>query len=208
MDEQTISVIDYGCGNLASVVNMIHYVGGKAQVITAPHELERAKKLILPGVGAFDHGMSNLQEKGWISPLRSAVFERKLPIMGICLGMQLLTRGSEEGQEPGLGWIDAQARLFRPTDTRLKVPHMGWTEVIQSRADELLPLPLPLSPRRFYFVHSYRVECTNPDDVLLQSHYGETFVAAFRRANIWGFQFHPEKSHKFGMELFRHFLEV
>lgn len=199
-------MIDYGCGNLASVVNMIQHVGGEAQIISCPEQLADAGKLILPGVGAFDHGIGDLRKGGWIAPLEEAVFKRQVPIMGICLGMQLLTRGSEEGQEPGLGWIDAQARRFRVSDARLKVPHMGWGEVRQVRPDTLLPACE--SPRRFYFVHSYRVDCADPADVLLEGEYGETFVAAFRRGNIWGFQFHPEKSHKFGVALFRHFLEV
>lgn len=199
-------MIDYGCGNLASVVNMIQHVGGEARIIRTPDQLEDAAKLILPGVGAFDHGIDSLRRGGWVTPLEEAVHERQVPIMGICLGMQLLTRGSEEGREAGLGWIDAQARRFRPGDARLKVPHMGWNEVRQVRGDELLPASA--SPRRFYFVHAYRVECADPADVLLECEYGETFAAAFRRANIWGFQFHPEKSHRFGMELFRHFLDV
>lgn len=185
---------------------MIHHVGGEAQIISAPEQLASAQKLILPGVGAFDHGISSLRQGGWVQPLELAVLGRKVPLMGICLGMQLLTRGSEEGQEPGLGWVDAQAKRFRPTDARLKVPHMGWSEVRQTRADELLPSSATL--RRFYFVHSYKVECAAQEDVLLQCEYGEKFVAAFRHENIWGFQFHPEKSHRFGMELFRHFLEV
>lgn len=203
---EKISVVDYGCGNLASVINMIQHVGGEAQIIRSPAQLRETSKLVLPGVGAFDHGMNNLRDGDWVAPLEQAVFERRVPLIGICLGMQLLTRGSEEGQEPGLGWIDAQARRFRPDDPRLKVPHMGWNEVRQVRADELLPASA--SPRRFYFVHAYRVECADPADVLLECEYGETFVAAFRHANIWGFQFHPEKSHRFGMELFRRFLEV
>lgn len=206
MAQKNVSVIDYGCGNLASVVNMIRHEGGDAQIITSPEELDSAGKLILPGVGAFDHGMSSLRRGEWIAPLERAVLEHKVPIMGICLGMQLLARGSEEGQEPGLGWVDAHARRFRPTDPKLKVPHMGWNEVRQMRGDGLLPVVD--MPRRFYFVHSYRVECADPTDVLLECDYGETFVAAFRRENIWGFQFHPEKSHRFGMELFRNFLEV
>ncbi|WP_258646607.1 imidazole glycerol phosphate synthase subunit HisH [Pseudomonas sichuanensis] len=199
-------MIDYGCGNLASVVNMIQHVGGEAQIINSPEQVAGAGKLILPGVGAFDHGMGDLRRGGWISALEEAVFERQVPLMGICLGMQLLCRGSEEGQEPGLGWVNAQARRFRISDPRLKVPHMGWSEVRQLRPDALLPHCD--APRRFYFVHSYRVECENPGDVLLECEYGETFVAAFRRGNIWGFQFHPEKSHKFGVALFRQFLEV
>lgn len=185
---------------------MIQHLGAEAQIIRSPEQLIDASKLILPGVGAFDHCMGNLRDAGWIAPLEYAVFERQVPIMGICLGMQLLTRGSEEGQIPGLGWIDAHARRFRPHDVKLKVPHMGWNEVRQMRADVLLPLSE--RPRRFYFVHSYCVECADPADILLQCEYGETFVAAFRRAKIWGFQFHPEKSHRFGMELFQHFLEV
>ena len=203
---QKVSIVDYGCGNLASVVNMIHHVGGEAEIISSPDQLGAVKKLILPGVGAFAHGMSSLRAGGWIEALDQVVLERKIPTMGICLGMQLMTRGSEEGQEPGLGWIDAQARKFRPADTRLKVPHMGWSEVSQRKVDRLLPLSD--GARRFYFVHSYWVDCVNEDDILLQCEYGENFVAGFSRDNLWGFQFHPEKSHKFGMEVFRNFLEV
>lgn len=201
-----ISVIDYGCGNLASVVNMIRHVGGTARLLSSPEQLGNAEKIILPGVGAFDHGIGVLREGGWVPTLEAAVLERKVPIMGICLGMQLMTCGSEEGTLPGLGWIDAAAKRFRPADTRLKVPHMGWNEVRQMRPDSLLPETD--GARRFYFVHSYRVECNNPNDVLLVAEHGEQFVAAFRHGNIWGFQFHPEKSHRFGMELFRYFLEV
>ncbi len=203
---EKVSVIDYGCGNLASVINMIQHVGGEAQVVNSPAQLAEASKLVLPGVGAFDHSMNNLRDGGWVAPLEQAVFERRVPIMGICLGMQLLTHGSEEGQTPGLGWIDAYVRRFRVAQAGLKVPHMGWSEVLQMRSDPLLPHSA--AKPRFYFVHSYRVECNDPNDVLLQCEYGEIFVAAFHRANIWGFQFHPEKSHRFGMELFRRFLEV
>ncbi|MDN5537301.1 imidazole glycerol phosphate synthase subunit HisH [Comamonas sp.] len=203
---EKISVIDYGCGNLASVINMIQHVGGEAQIIKSPAQLTEASKLVLPGVGAFDHGMNNLRDGGWVAPLEQAVFERRVPLMGICLGMQLLTHGSEEGQAQGLGWIDARVRRFRVAHAGLKVPHMGWSEVLQTRPDLLLP---PSADKaRFYFVHSYKVECNDADDVLLQCEYGETFVAAFHRANIWGFQFHPEKSHRFGMALFRNFLEI
>lgn len=203
---KAISVIDYGCGNLASVLNMIQHVGGTARLISSPEQLVEAEKIILPGVGAFDHGVGVLHERGWVQPLEVAVFERRVPIMGICLGMQLMTQGSEEGQQPGLGWVRARAKRFCPVDSRLKVPHMGWNEVRQVRSDPLLPDTA--WPRRFYFVHSYRVECSDPDDVLLLCEHGEEFVAAFQHSNIWGFQFHPEKSHRFGMELFRHFLEA
>ncbi|MGE7991595.1 imidazole glycerol phosphate synthase subunit HisH [Pseudomonas sp. NPDC089554] len=206
MARTKISVIDYGCGNLASVINMIHHVGGDAQIVRSPSELEATDKLILPGVGAFDHAMQCLRGGSWVEPLEQAVHERQVPIMGICLGMQLLTRGSEEGQTAGLGWINARAVRFRPSDTRIKVPHMGWNEVRQVRESVLLPATA--DSRRFYFVHSYRVECADPHDVLLECYHGEPFVAAFHRSNIWGFQFHPEKSHRFGMDLFRHFLEV
>jgi glutamine amidotransferase len=185
---------------------MIQHVGGTARLLSSPEQLGEVEKIILPGVGAFDHGIGVLREGGWVQALEAAVLERKVPIMGICLGMQLMTCGSEEGQLPGLGWIDASAKRFRPTDSRLKVPHMGWSEVRQVRPDPLLPETA--DARRFYFVHSYRVECRNPDDVLLLSEHEEQFVAAFRHGNIWGFQFHPEKSHRFGMELFRCFLEV
>ncbi|WP_044874947.1 imidazole glycerol phosphate synthase subunit HisH [Pseudomonas sp. LFM046] len=208
MTSRTISIIDYGAGNIASVVNMIRHVGGEAEVIDSPDQLTSATKLLLPGVGAFDHGMQCLGNGGWPEKLQGAVMERKVPILGICLGMQLMCLSSEEGTQPGLGWIDARVRRFKfdGNERSLKVPHMGWSSV-QVEHDDLL-VPCDVTERRFYFVHSYYVECADRKDVLLSCTYGKEFVAGFHHENIWGVQFHPEKSHRFGMELFRRFLEV
>jgi glutamine amidotransferase len=208
MIKRTISVIDYGAGNIASVVNMIKHVGGEANVISNPGDLANADKLLLPGVGAFDHAMRCLQQGGWLHALNEAVIQRKVPMLGICLGMQLMCNASEEGSEPGLGWIDATVRRFRFDGdlARLKIPHMGWNAVRSVVSDSLSSSES--LENRFYFVHSYYVECMNKSDEMLICRYGHDFVAGFHRANIWGVQFHPEKSHRFGMALFKKFLEV
>jgi len=208
MGSRRISVVDYGAGNIASVINMIKHVGGEAEVVSTPDALPRVEKLLLPGVGAFDHGIQSLKNGGWMDELNRSALERKVPILGICLGMQLMCLSSEEGQEAGLGWIDAKVLRFDFSGDAvpLKVPHMGWNTVSASRRDPLVSDWQ--EAQRFYFVHSYYVECASRSDVLLKCNYGKEFVAGFHRGNIWGVQFHPEKSHRFGMELFRRFLEV
>jgi len=208
MAQRTIQIIDYGVGNIASVANMIDYVGGTPDVVSSPDKLKCGVKILLPGVGAFDHGMSCLKEGGWLPILEECVQMKRTPTLGICLGMQLMCKSSEEGRRPGLGWIDASARRFAfSVDSGLKVPHMGWNRVIISKPDALVSSDSQIE-RRFYFVHSYYVSCAHEEDVILVCHHGHDFVAGFHRDNIWGLQFHPEKSHKFGMEIFRRFLEV
>lgn len=202
-----ISVLDYGAGNASSVMRMIERSGGKTQRITISNEIDQATKLVIPGVGAFDHGMDQLSARGLLDSLNKAVQERGVPILGICLGMQLMCRSSEEGVKPGLGWIDAEVTRFVATDeNRLRIPHMGWrtVEVIK---DNLI-IPLDNVDDRFYFVHSYKVTCNDSSDVVAMVDYGGNFVAAFQRRNIWGVQFHPEKSHRFGMGLVRRFVEA
>lgn len=208
MNRRKISVINYGAGNIASVVNMIKHVGGEAEIISHPSELSKVQKLLLPGVGAFGHAMECLRVGGWLAELNQAVLQRKIPTLGICLGMQLMCKSSEEGQEAGLGWIDASVRRFEFQGdlSRLKVPHMGWNAV--SVVGENSLVTSEALERRFYFVHSYYVECANKSDEMFVCNYGRDFVAGFHRENIWGVQFHPEKSHRFGMELFKQFLEV
>lgn len=204
----TIQIIDYGAGNIASVANMIDYVGGTPEIVDSPDQLKCDVKILLPGVGAFDHGMACLEEGGWLPALNECVEAKRTPTLGICLGMQLMCNTSEEGQRPGLGWIDASVRKFVfPVDSALKVPHMGWNRVFASQPDELFSDD-PGIEKRFYFVHSYYVSCANEKDIILTCHHGHDFVAGFHRDNIWGLQFHPEKSHRFGMEVFRRFLEV
>jgi glutamine amidotransferase len=202
-----ITIVDYGVGNLGSIRNMLKKVGFECQITSDPAAIREASKLVLPGVGAFDAGMRQLQESGLIPALRERVMEHRVPILGICLGMQLLTRRSEEGQLAGLGWVDAEVTRFRfEPDSGLKVPHMGWN-LVHPRKESLL-LRDAEEEERFYFVHSYYVQCKNRDDVLLTAQYGYEFDAAFACDNIMGVQFHPEKSHKFGMRLLRNFAEV
>lgn len=202
-----VTVVDYGVGNLGSIENMLKKLGFDYVIASQTESIKSASKLILPGVGAFDAGMQQLNDSGLRLALDDAVLIRKVPVMGICLGMQLMTEGSEEGRLPGLGWIPARTTRFVPTSGEvLKVPHMGWNSVTPSKASRSLEYLNGVS--RFYFVHSYYVKCNQYSDSLLTSQYGSiNFDAAFERNNILGFQFHPEKSHRFGMAIFRSFLE-
>lgn len=198
-----ITIVDYNMGNLGSIRNMLKKIGVDCEVTADPSRIAAATQLILPGVGAFDAGMENLHRSGLVPLLNERVREAGIPILGICLGMQLMTNGSEEGRVPGLGWIDARTLRFQPRDRALKVPHMGWNRVTVARPS-LLADELPEEPR-FYFVHSYYVSCAKDDDVLLRTTYGDEFASAFHSRNVWGVQFHPEKSHKFGMQLLLNF---
>ena len=201
-------VIDYGMGNVGSIVNMGRKAGGSFTVSADPAVIAQADKLILPGVGSFDHGMTKLRERGLIPLLNQQVLERKVPILGICLGVQLFTRGSEEGVLPGLGWIAGETIRFKRAvePSTLKVPHMGWNFIEPARADALLR-DLPPAPR-FYFVHSYHLVCDDAADVLTWTQYGHRFASGVQRGNIRGTQFHPEKSHKFGLALLKNFLAL
>ncbi len=202
-----ITIVDYGVGNLGSIANMLKKIGAKAEVASDPAALRRAEKLILPGVGAFDAGMRKLNESGLTPLLNELVLEKKTPILGLCLGMQLMTRRSEEGVEAGLGWFEAETVRFRfgPEQAHLKIPHMGWNTLEVRRPH---PLVADLGPEpRFYFVHSYHVVCADPADVVAWTDYGHPVAAVIARENILGAQFHPEKSHKFGMQLLRNFAE-
>jgi len=201
-----IVVIDYGLGNPASVRNMLRKAGHSAEVTSDPGVIRSASRLILPGVGAFDHGMANLAERGLIDVLNEAVRQRGTPILGICLGLQLMSRKSEEGVLPGLGWLAADTVRFRfPADAGERVPHMGWNSVTPAAETFLSREMLP--DARFYFVHSYSVRCDDPADVALTTHYGGPVVAAAVRGNVAGTQFHPEKSHKFGLALLHAFVQ-
>lgn len=200
-----IVIVDYGLGNPASVRNMLRK-GEHESVVTAdPGAIRSAARLILPGVGAFDHGMQNLADRGLIDALNEAVLERKAPILGICLGLQLMSRRSEEGMLPGLGWLSADTIRFQFPDTAdpLRVPHMGWNTVTKT-CESFLSAGM-CNDARFYFVHSYHVRCDDPSDVVLTAPYGGSVVAAAVRGNVAGTQFHPEKSHKFGLALLKSF---
>jgi glutamine amidotransferase len=201
-----IAIVDYGMGNLGSIANMLNKVGAESTVTSDPEVIASADKLILPGVGAFDNGMGELTKRGLIPVLQREVVARGKSILGLCLGMQLFTSGSEEGVAAGLGWISGKAIRLAPVldSATLKVPHMGWSTIQPSRTD---PLFAGLdADARFYFVHSFHVSCAEPD-VLARSVYGGPFVSAIRHRNIAGVQFHPEKSHRFGMQLLRNFAD-
>jgi glutamine amidotransferase len=202
-----IVVIDYGVGNIGSIQNMLKKLGAKSEVASTEAAIELATKIILPGVGAFDTGMTHLNQSGLRPALNNAVINKKVPVLGICLGMQLMTSGSEEGELPGLGWVPARTIRFAPAENEtMKIPHMGWNVVTKSKKSPITELMKEDS--RFYFVHSYHVNCLDRDDVLMSTKYGSVeFDAAFERENILGFQFHPEKSHQFGMSLLQTFLE-
>jgi glutamine amidotransferase len=188
---------------------MLKKVGydGEISISNNPGHLRRASKLILPGVGHFDYGMQQLRKLNLIPLLRERVLEANVPILGICLGAQLLTKESEEGQEFGLGWIDAKTVRFdkEKLGEKLKIPHMGWCEVCFRVKDPLF-LNMP-QDARFYFVHTYHIVCANGADEAITAKYGYPFTAGIKKENITGVQFHPEKSHKFGMQLFRNFIK-
>lgn len=200
-------IVDYGMGNVGSIVNMLKKLGSSCLVAASEADINEAERLILPGVGAFDAGMRNLRLRNYEEILSRKVHQEYVPILGICLGMQLFSRSSEEGVEPGLGWLDATTVRFRPSseDESLKVPHMGWNDVRVCRPSPLFPDPD--AECRFYFVHSYHVHCRDLRNVLTTTVYGQEFTSTVCHANILGTQFHPEKSHRFGLELFQRFLE-
>lgn len=200
-----ITIVDYGMGNLGSVLNMLKRVGVPGVITGDEKEIARATKLLLPGVGAFDKAMTRINEGGLREVLNQKAIVERIPVLGICLGMQLITQGSDEGQLPGLGWIAARTRRF-PSMADLKVPHMGWNVVVPTRESPLIK-ELP-DESRFYFVHSYCVHVDNEEDSILRTTYGITFDAAIHHDNIYGAQFHPEKSHKFGMQLLTNFARL
>ena len=203
-----IVIIDYGMGNLGSILNMLKKIGAEAIISSNITEIEKAKKLILPGVGAFDSGMKNIMGLGLVSVLNERVLRGKIPLLGICLGMQLLTRRSEEGTLQGLGWFDADTLKFKfdKVQNGLRIPHMGWNYINVEKKHSLLN-DLGENPR-FYFVHSYHVVCDKVEDILATTSYGYDFTSAIIRDNIFGVQFHPEKSHKYGMKLLKNFIEL
>ncbi len=197
-----ITVVDYGMGNLGSILNMFKRIGVNAVITTDPEVVRSAEKILLPGVGSFDVAMNHINGSGLREILEQKAMVERIPILGICLGMQLFTRGSEEGELPGLGWIPGETKRF-PGRPDLKVPHMGWNMVIPS-TPSCLTRDLP-EESRFYFVHSYCVTLDDPRHSILKTHYGVEFESGLARENIYGVQFHPEKSHKFGMQLLKNF---
>lgn len=198
-----LAIIDYGLGNLASISNMLKRIGLDAEITSDLGIIGKADKLILPGVGAFEHGMNNIVDLEMLPVLNERVMGQGIPILGICLGMQLMTEKSEEGSLPGLGWFNAETVRFNPEKSLgvTKIPHMGWNTVKIHKRHDLFD-SVHDEPR-FYFVHSYHAVCRDEEDILTTSFHGYDFVSAIAKDNIVGVQFHPEKSHKFGMIFLR-----
>jgi imidazole glycerol-phosphate synthase subunit HisH len=201
-------IVDYGIGNLASILNMLRKIGEPASISGDPSVIAKADSLILPGVGAFDHAMRALRAGSLLSALETRVLRDGVPALGLCLGMQLLTRGSEEGEEKGLGWVDAQTVRFDPkkVGSRFTIPFMGWSNVTSTRNHPLMATDE--EETRYYFAHSFHVQCDDPNLTIGTAHHGYEFPAAIARQNIIGVQFHPEKSHVFGFRLLTNFCSL
>lgn len=200
-----IVIVDYGMGNLGSVLNMFKHIGVEAEISSDLNRINDAEKLLLPGVGSFDQAMKRILATGLKKVLDKKALIDKVPILGICLGMQLLTRGSEEGEIPGFGWIEADTVKFQLT-SNLKIPHMGWNTVRPIIDSKLIDKSVQDS--RFYFVHSYYVRVDMVENSILKTTHGIEFDSGIQQNNIYGTQFHPEKSHRFGMNLLTNFSKI
>lgn len=194
-----IAIIDYDIGNISAVVNMLQRLGLPCRVTANPAEVQQCERIILPGNGAFDACMHNLRASGMLPVLEEQVLQRKIPLLGICVGAQMLGSGSAEGVAPGLGWLDMRVERF-PALADLRIPHMGWNHVVAAQTTHPLTQDMT-ADARFYFVHSYYMRPKEPESILLHAHYGINFAAGVVRGNIAGVQFHPEKSHRFGKQL-------
>ncbi|MBL4707150.1 MAG: imidazole glycerol phosphate synthase subunit HisH [Flavobacteriales bacterium] len=203
-----LTIIDYGAGNIKSIRNMLKKIGVPSIITSDVEEVSKAEKLIIPGVGHYSYGMQKLKASGLVEELSSKVLNDKVPILGICLGAQLLGNRSEESDEKGLGWLDMDVVKFNASqmDDSLRIPHMGWSEVKGKKESSLLKgydeVP------RFYFVHTYHMKTKEESDILATTEYGYEFISAVEKDNIFGVQFHPEKSHKFGMQLLKNFSKL
>jgi glutamine amidotransferase len=200
----SVSVIGYGLGNLGSVMNMLRRIGAEPRIASTPAVIESSERLLLPGIGAFDTGMTLLRSGGLAQPIKDFAAGGR-PVLGICLGMQLLLDSSEEGEEPGLGLIPGASRRFDESDG-VRVPHVGWNTLTPTHADPLVA-ELP-DDSRFYFVHSYRVVPDREADTLSITDYGVPFASMIRAGNVMGAQYHPEKSHAFGMQVLKNFSSI
>ena len=200
-----IAVIDYGIGNVCSIVNMLKKLGVTASLVSDIEGIYKAEKIILPGVGSFDSGMQKLRASGLIEVIKKHAIDLEKPLLGICLGMQMLGRRSDEGKESGLGFIPFENKRFSfKEENGLKIPHMGWDITDVRKKEDPLVSGLEKNPR-YYFVHSYHAVCDSETNILMSCEYGYNFTAAVKHKNIYGVQFHPEKSHKFGMALLDNF---
>lgn len=203
-----IAIIDYGVGNIKAFANIYKRLGVDVKIAQSASDLKEASKLILPGVGHFDYAMERFALSGMMEASNELVLEKKVPVIGICVGMQMLAKSSDEGEFPGLGWIDATVRKFDPLtliqSTRL--PHMGWNDVLPIKTNSLLKNLE--NQARFYFLHSYYFSCNQPEDSIAVADYGINFTCAVNHGHIYGVQFHPEKSHHFGIQLLKNFSDI
>jgi glutamine amidotransferase len=203
-----IAIIDYGLGNIKAFANVFNKLNIPVIIARESEDLKEASKIILPGVGSFDYAMQRLNDSGLRQALEKKVLQEKVPVIGICVGMQMLSKKSEEGVLPGLGWIDGVVKKFiLPSDsTTMRIPHMGWNEVSPVTGNKLFTGLETNS--RFYFLHSYYFHCNNKENILAVSDYGGEFTCAVNSGNIYGVQFHPEKSHQWGVGLLRNFASL
>ena len=202
-----IAIVDYGLGNVRAFANIYARLNVKAELVSSADQLERADKIILPGVGAFDWAMECLFESGMVECLNDLVLSRKRPVLGICVGMQIMARRSDEGQRAGLGWIDEEVGRFQKHDRNgpMQLPHMGWNDVIPRDTNSLFR---GLDAPRYYFLHSYHFKPRNDHVILGSTYYYGVFASAIRLENVFGVQFHPEKSHTWGVKLLSNFAHL
>ena len=202
-----IALVDYGLGNVQAFANIYRRLNIPVTTAQTPEALASADKLVLPGVGAFDWAMTRLNESGMRECLQDLAVKQKRPVLGVCVGMQMMAGRSEEGDLPGLGWIMGEVRRFdeKSFTAKTRLPHMGWNEALPKAASGLFR---NLDAPRFYFLHSYYFECDKDDDVIAFTDYNGRFASAVGSGNIYGVQFHPEKSHRFGIELLKNFAEL
>ena len=203
-----IAIIDYGVGNINAFVNIYKKLGSKVKIARKPEDLSGAEKLILPGVGHFDYAMQRFSDSGMRETSEDLVLNQKVPVLGICVGMQMLANRSDEGGLPGLGWIPASVKKIDSStlEHSTRLPHMGWNDI---HVPTLNPLMINLeNAARFYFLHSYYLECNNLSDSIATVEYGAEFTCAVNHSNIYGVQFHPEKSHHFGIQLLKNFYDL
>ena len=202
-----LAIVNYGVGNLASIFNMFKKIGVQSVIADNPEQIREANKIILPGIGAFDHCMQQFNRSGLRPLVEEMVFDKKTSVLGVCVGCQMLMESSEEGNEPGLGWLKGKVIRFRQDQLPqgYKVPHMAWTDVLPANNAAIYR---GIAEPRFYFVHSYHILADDRADVTGFSEYGYEFTASVGKDHIQGVQFHPEKSHKFGMQLYSNFSKL
>jgi imidazole glycerol-phosphate synthase subunit HisH len=203
-----IAIIDYGLGNIRAFANIYKKLGVPFKVADTTRDLGDVSKIILPGVGAFDYAMGQLEASGMRAKLDELVLERQVPVVGICVGMQMLAASSDEGQLPGLGWLDARVKKFDEHSIQYAthLPHMGWNDIVPVKENKILK-GLE-KDAKFYFLHSYYFHCNQADDTIAVTDYGVKFSCAVNKENIYGVQFHPEKSHQYGIQLLKNFADL